>query len=74
MADLKLATKNCRPIESVEKTHATKNEKKFVSQFIDVNTRLFVKEQEKNFHDEQCEKSIFNTVICCRSELIVYFN
>ena len=30
MADLKSATKNC--IESVEKTHATKNEKKFVGQ------------------------------------------
>ena len=27
MADLKLATKNCRPIESVEKTHATKMKK-----------------------------------------------
>ena len=30
MADLKLATINC--IESVEKTHATDNEKKFVGQ------------------------------------------
>ena len=30
MADLKSATKNC--IESVEKTHATKNEKKIVGQ------------------------------------------
>ena len=30
MADLKSATKNC--IESVEKTHATENEKKFVGQ------------------------------------------
>ena len=30
MADLKSATKNC--IESVEKTHATKNEKRFVGQ------------------------------------------
>ena len=30
IADLKSATKNC--IESVEKTHATENEKKFVGQ------------------------------------------
>ena len=30
MADLKSATKNC--IESVEKTHVTENEKKFVGQ------------------------------------------
>ena len=30
MADLKSATKTC--IESVEKTHATENEKKFVGQ------------------------------------------
>ena len=30
MADLKSVTKNC--IESVEKTHATENQKKFVGQ------------------------------------------